>query len=260
MTGYDFDGRKYLKASKPQKEWGTKLIESIDFRDDDVVLDLGCGDGFLTRMIKERIGQGRVIGIDASDGMIAKAREYETPGLEFKLQDIDDLDYRETFSVIISNAALHWVKDHDKLLKNCYAALKEGGILRFNFAGDGNCSHFITVVREAMRQDEFCHYFRNFEWPWYMPGTKEYERIGSAALYSEFRVWDENADRYFRDEDEMIRWIDQPSLVPFLQYIPDADVREDFRAEMIGRMIERTEGEDGRCFETFRRINVFARK
>lgn len=260
MTGYDFDGRKYLKASKPQKEWGRKLIESIDLKDDDVVLDLGCGDGLLARMIKERVRQGRVVGIDASDSMIAKARDYEVPGLEFKLQDIDDLDYRDMFSVIISNAALHWVKDHDALLKNCYAALKESGVLRFNFAGEGNCSHLITVVRETMRQDAFRPYFRNFEWPWYMPETKEYEHIGAAALYSEFRVWDENADRYFRDKDEMIRWIDQPSLVPFLQYIDDPDVRKDFRAKVIEEMIEETEGEDGRCFETFRRINVFARK
>jgi len=257
---YEFDGGKYLKASKPQKEWGAKLIESIDLGSDECVLDLGCGDGLLTRMIKERLGQGRVVGIDASEGMIARARDYETAGLEFRLLDIDRLDYVDEFTLIVSNAALHWVKNHDALLKHCHAALKTGGRLRFNFAGAGNCSNLIAVVTETMRQDEFRPYFRNFAWPWYMPAAEDYARIGAAALYSEFRVWSENADRYFPDADEMIRWIDQPSLVPFLQQIDDADAREEFRARVINLMIERTGGEDGRCFETFRRIDVFARK
>jgi trans-aconitate 2-methyltransferase len=75
----------------------------------------------------------------------------------------------------------------------------------------------------------------------------------------EGRVWGENADRYFADAEEMIKWIDQPSLVPFLAHVPDgAKVR--FREYVIGRMIEGTRQDDGRCFETFRRINVSAHK
>jgi trans-aconitate methyltransferase len=57
----------------------------------------------------------------------------------------------------------------------------------------------------------------------------------------------------------MIRWIDQPSLVPFMPRIEDAD-RAGFRAEVIEGMLRVTRQSDGRRFETFRRINVFARK
>ena len=87
MAKYEFDGEKYSKASKHQKEWGSKLIDEIDFKIDSVVLDLGCGDGLLCRMVKDIVKAGYVLGIDASDGMISKAKEYQSENLEFqKLQ------------------------------------------------------------------------------------------------------------------------------------------------------------------------------
>lgn len=59
--------------------------------------------------------------------------------------------------------------------------------------------------------------------------------------------------------DAMINWIDQPSLVPFLSHLRE-DQRQAFRDRVVDQMLQETRQEDGRCFETFRRINVFARK
>jgi trans-aconitate methyltransferase len=72
-------------------------------------------------------------------------------------------------------------------------------------------------------------------------------------------VWGENADRFFPDAEAMINWVDQPSLVPFLAHVTD-EVKSPFREFVVRRMIEETRRDDGRYFETFRRINVFARK
>jgi trans-aconitate methyltransferase len=57
----------------------------------------------------------------------------------------------------------------------------------------------------------------------------------------------------------MVGWIDQPSLVPFRQHLA-GPTGERFREQVIARMTARAREADGRCFETFRRINVFARK
>ena len=260
MTKYEFDGEKYSKASKHQKEWGCKLIEETAFKENDIVLDLGCGDGLLTRIIKDIVKDGYVLGIDSSTGMISKAKEYQTKNLEFKQLDINDIDFEDKFTIIISNATLHWVKDHKKLLRNCHKALKKEGILRFNFAGEGNCSNLIDVVKTKIDQNDYANLFRNFQWPWYMPDIKEYEKLIDSGLFSEFKIWGENADRYFPDEKEMIKWIEQPSLVPFLKYITDENLREKFTNEVISEMIKETKLDDGRCFETFRRINVYAKK
>jgi trans-aconitate 2-methyltransferase len=260
MAKYEFDGEKYSKASRHQKDWGRKLIGEIDFKDDDIVLDLGCGDGLITRMIKDIVKDGYVLGIDASEGMISKAKESQIEGLEFKQLDINDIDFEDMFTVIVSNATLHWVKDHKKLLRNCHKALKKGGILRFNLAGKGNCPNFIDVVKKKMREEKFNRYFKSFEWPWYMPDLKDYQKLIDTGLFSEFKIWQEKADRYFRDEEEMIKWIEQPSLVPFLKNIEERKLKGKFTNEVEEEMIKRTKLDDGRCFEPFRRINIYAKK
>lgn len=260
MTKYEFDGEKYSKASKHQKEWGRKLIDEIDFKEDDVVLDLGCGDGLLTKRIKDIVKDGYVLGIDASVGMISKAKENQTENLEFKLLNINDIDYKDMFTIIISNATLHWVKDHNRLLRNCHKALKKDGILKANFAGAGNCPNFIDVVKRQIQKEKYSRYFKNFEWPWYMPDKKDYEKTIELGLFSEFKIWEEKKDRYFRDDNEIIKWIEQPSLVPFLTYINDQKTKEIFTNEVKKEMIKRTKLPDGRCFEPFRRINVYAKK
>ena len=102
-------------------------------------------------------------------------------------------------------------------------------------------------------------YFHDFDWPWSMPTIQEYETLLRQSDFSDFKVWQENADRFFPDADAMIRWIDQPSLVPFLECIAESG-QQRFRAFVVEQMVAVTRQADGRCFETFRRINVWARK
>ncbi len=256
---HEFDGKKYEKASAHQKEWGAKLISELSFKGNERVLDLGCGDGVNTALIAELLPDGEVVGIDASKGMIEAAKPKGKANLCFMLMDIDEIKFKEAFDAIFSNASLHWVKDHQRLLGNVYTALRPGGLLRFNFAADGNCSHFFKVVRKAMGLDEFNRYFEDFSWPWYMPSVEEYKPLVDNTELQDVKVWDENADRYFPDTEAMIGWIDQPSLVPFLACVTEKD-KSAFRKYVIEEMIQETEQDDARCFETFRRINIFARK
>lgn len=256
---HEFDGEKYEKASAHQKEWGMRLIAELDLQGTERILNLGCGDGTLSAQMAGLVPHGEVVGIDASRGMIQAARSKERKNLRFLLMDINELNYAERFDVVFSNAALHWIKDHKRLLRNVRHALCKGGRLRFNFAGEGNCSHFFSVIREAMLRQEFAVHFAGFDWPWYMPSVQEYAALVDASGMEQGRVWGENADRYFPDTTEMIKWIDQPSLVPLLPYVPERD-KAAFREYVVRRMIEETRQDDGRCFETFRRINVFAHK
>ena len=256
---HDFDGKKYEKASAHQKAWGAKLIAELDLKGAERILDLGCGDGALTAQLAEIVPAGEVVGIDSSQGMLDVALQQQRDNLRFVLMDINDLSFHDQFDVVFSNATLHWVRDHQRLYRNVKRALCPGGVLRFNFAGEGNCSHFFAVIREAMLLDGVSSCFDGFQWPWYLPVVSEYEALAQRSGLRDLRVWGENADRFFPDAEAMIQWIDQPSLVPFLPCVGRGD-RSRFRDYVVRRMIETTRQPDGRCFETFRRINVFAWK
>ena len=89
------------------------------------ILDLGCGDGSLTEQLAQLVPNGSVLGIDASNGMITTAQKRVKQNLVFMKMDINMIDFQNKFDVIFSNATLHWIKDHKRLLKNAFIALKD---------------------------------------------------------------------------------------------------------------------------------------
>ncbi len=256
---YEFDGKKYEKASIFQQEWGNKLISELNLKGNEDILDLGCGNGLLTANLASLVPNGNVIGIDASEGMIEVAKEKERNNLKFKLMDLNEFSLDCQFDFIFSNAALHWVINHNRLWMNILKILKPNGFVRFNFAANGNCSHFFKIIKEVIEFKEYINYFPEFQWPWYTPSLDEYENILKDFTFSELNVWEENTDRFFPDKEAVIRWVDQPNIVPFLEYIPE-DKKKIFREIVIEQMTKEALQENGQYFEKFRRINVFAKK
>lgn len=259
MKTYEFDGEKYKAASSHQKEWGKSLISNISLQGDEIILDLGCGDGHLTEQLSLLVPGGKVFGIDASVGMITTAQKICRDNLVFLHMDMNDLHYSGEFHIIFSNAALHWVKDHRRLLRNSYTALKTGGILLWDFGGSGNCFDFLAVMQKKIAEDNYRDFFRDFEMPWFMPSKAHYEKLISGICFSDYSVTEVNRDRYFATSDEIIKWIDQPCIVPFMEYIPDP-LKSTFRREVIEEMLARTRQPDGTYFGAFRRLQVYARK
>lgn len=179
----------------------------------------------------------------------------EEEKLELKTMEMRKKGWQE-FDLIFSSSALHWVKDHANLYRHALQALKCGGILYFSFAGAGTCETFITVIKTAMT--DYPQYFKDFEWPWYMPDIQEYERLVRQQIINEVHVWGTNADRTM-SETELIQWIDQPVIVPFLMPLPSVK-RVSFRDQVVETMLLRTRQNEDSHFETFRRINVCGRK
>lgn len=256
---FEFDGEKYERHSTHQKEWGARLIEELGLKGEEDILDLGCGDGALTARLAELAPRGTVVGIDASTGMVAAAQKHLRPNLRFELSDIEDLDYEGAFDLVFSNAALHWVKGHQRLLANVWRALRPGGVVRFNFAAEGNCAQFFSVVQKVMALPEYAEFFAQFEWPWYMPATADYRRLVEEAGFAETSVWGENADRYFPNAAALAGWIDQPSIVPFLQVLSE-EARTGFRDVVVADAAKLCRQPNGTYFVAFRRVNVLARK
>lgn len=113
--------------------------------------------------------------------------------------------------------------------------------------------------RELIALPRYAPYFGGFVWPWFMVSREAYTRLMEEAGFARHSVEVELADRHFADTEEMIRWMDQPCLVPFVQRLPP-EVADAFREDAIEKMTARAIQADGTCFETFRRLVVTAVK
>lgn len=118
------------------------VLEWLDAKSGETILDIGCGDGQLTRRI---VATGAAVcGIDSSPEMVAATRAL---GIQAEVAHVEALPHaNETFDAVFSNAALHWVHDQDAMMAEVRRVLKPGGRFVAEMGGHGN----IAAIRVAL--------------------------------------------------------------------------------------------------------------
>lgn len=124
---------------------GGPLVDLLDPRPGERVLDLGCGDGVLTARIAGR--GARVVGVDSSPDLLAVARQR---GLEVIERDAGRLGFGNAFDAVFSNAALHWMDDQDAVLRGVMRALRGNGRFVAEMGGHGNVAAIVTALVAAL--------------------------------------------------------------------------------------------------------------
>jgi len=121
-----WDPAQYLKFAGPRLRPAIDLLGHIDVASPNLVYDLGCGAGNVTRFLADRWPAARVIGIDGSAEMLAKARA-DLPQVEWLQADLASWRPAQPADVIYSNAALHWIEDHAPVFVALFQSLAPGG-------------------------------------------------------------------------------------------------------------------------------------
>jgi trans-aconitate 2-methyltransferase len=121
---------EYLRFSAERARPFADLMAQVTMEEVESVVDLGCGPGHLTRGLADRWPKAHVLGVDRSTEMLAKAMPLTIPGrLEFVQAEIADWSTDKPVDLIVSNAALHWVDDHETLLPRLVGMLSNRGTL-----------------------------------------------------------------------------------------------------------------------------------
>lgn len=164
--------------------FGNHLIELLDPKKGERILDLGCGTGDLAKKLYDD-GMD-VSGVDKSENMVSQAKN-KYPNIHFSVQDATDLHYVNEFDAVFSNATLHWVKPPKQALQCIYRSLKQGGRFVAEFGGKGNVQ-FITdgIIDQLQRYG----YEKNIDlFPWYFPSVGEYstlmEEVGFRVTFAQ---------------------------------------------------------------------------
>ena len=234
-------------------EYGQELVQFLDPKEDEFILDLGCGSGQLTNEISK--SGARVIGMDSSNEMVSEAKN-NYPNLQFFAKDAANFEFEKPFDAIFSNAVLHWVKNSGGAVLSMYKNLKPGGRIIVEFGGNDNVKTIIESVKHSLMQRG---YIKNSTIEnWYFPTISEYTALleNNGFEVNFVHLYDRPTE--LTDSKNGIKdWIKMFGSA----YFVDIPVEEkNIILEEIQNDLREKCFIDGKWYADYRRIRVMARK
>lgn len=205
----DWSGEDYLRVNTLQRAMIDEAAARLAVSAGDRVLDIGCGDGYLTAALAARAPGGCAVGIDLSRRMIATARDGRhatASGPWFLVANALALPFRECFDVVASFNALHWVPDQHRALSQIASVLRPGGRAVIQMVCAGDRPSVEQVAMEICSDPRWARWFTDFRAPFVHVDPAGYGELAAAAgltltaLNITDREWD------FGDRDRFARW------------------------------------------------------
>jgi trans-aconitate 2-methyltransferase len=250
----------YAQHASAQRGWANELIEKLALQGYEALLDIGCGNGAITDELARRLPQGSVTGIDASESMVALARNtYARPNLRFEVMDATDIHLDQKFDVAFSNATLHWVKDQPAVLRGLHKHLNPRARILFQMGGYGNASLILEVIDKIIASAEWQAYFTDFQFPYSFYATEPYRHWLPEAGYEAVRIEIIAKDMVHQGAEGLQSWL-RTTWFPYTDRLPEP-LREKFLTEIVCRYLERKPLDaEGQTHVDMVRLEVEARK
>jgi trans-aconitate 2-methyltransferase len=218
----EWDAETYDAVSDPQLSWGMEVLERLELRGDELALDAGCGSGRVTAELAQRLPEGRLIAVDGSETMIAKARERLGDRVSYVVADLSELELAEPVDLVFSTATFHWILDHNRLFERLRAVLRPGGRLVAQCGGEGNVAEHARVIATVAARPEFAQHLETMTGMWNFAGAEETEARLAQAGFSDARCW---LEPKLVQPAEPLAFTSTVTLGPLLAQLPEEQRR-----------------------------------
>ncbi|MCB0996062.1 MAG: methyltransferase domain-containing protein [Acidimicrobiales bacterium] len=260
MSAGRWDPEIYLRHASERLRPAIELLARVPLEDPEVVVDLGCGTGTSTSLLRERWPGAEVTGVDNSEAMIASARA-EVPGVGWVLADIRDWSASVPVDVIYANASLHWVDRHDVALPRLLEQLADGGVLAVQMPlNHGEPSHLLITetAADARWQDLLAPLLR----PSPVADPAWYHEL-LRPMVTSLDLWETVYHQELTGDRPVLDWVRGTALRPLLTALADEapELVEEFEHELGARLASAYPPDAaGRTRFAFRRVFFVARR
>ena len=239
----DWSGRDYADVSSLQRALATEAVTALQFGAGDRVLDVGCGDGYLTRAVAGMVPAGCAVGVDASPRMIETAHgggEATYSGPWFVVADARRLPFAEFFDAVLSLNALHWVPEQRQALGEIATVLRPGGRALIQVMCAGPRTSIEAAAMTVCQNPRWARWFDGFSAPYVHVDPAAYGELAASAglTLDDLTVMDREWD--FGSRAEFIRWCAVGSTA-WTDRLPEQD-----RAEFVADKVQAYEPIAGR--------------
>lgn len=244
----EWNSKQYLKFKNQRTQPAIDLANRIKDYNPTNVMDIGCGPGNSTHIMKLTFPNADLVGIDNSPNMIEKAQDSYSD-ITFKLCDIHSIE--GSYDVLFSNACLQWVPEHKKLFPELMSKLNVGGVLAVQFPMNGE-EPLLKIIEEVAENPKWK--FQNITLD--NQGTltpNEYFDILSECS-SEFQIWETKYFHNLPDHKSLVEWVKATRMRPYLAHL-NKEKGMEFEQEIVDRVAEAypsmKNGEVILCFRRF---------
>lgn len=218
-------------------------------------IDLGCGTGELTKILHERAGASKTLGLDSSESMLSKTAEHTGNGLTFEQGDIGSL--RGSFDLVFSNAALQWLNGHETLIPEIASHVKPGG--QFAFQVPANADHPSHLVAHAVAKEEpFATALGGYSRDWPVLAPERYAEILDGLGFGELTVRLQVYGHHLDSSEGVIEWVKGTLLTDYERRM-GPEMYQRYLARYRERLLSEI-GEKSPYFYAFKRILVRGRR
>ncbi len=249
----------YLRYETYRSRPALDLMNQISLEVDGNIVDLGCGPGNVTVHLKNKWPKRAVTGIDKSDAMLAKAREtYSDRDITWQQGDIGSWTSEDPKALVFSNAALHWVTGHERVLPQIMNAVRPGGYFAFQIPVTEQAAYQICI-REMVLSDRWSHKLANV-WMYKNPLAPDPTYDLLAPLSTSVDIWVTDYHHALEGENPVVDWIMGTGLTPYFAVLNEAE-RAEFLADYKERVLAvYPKRADGKTIFLMKRIFVLAQK
>jgi trans-aconitate 2-methyltransferase len=231
------------------------LMELVRSRDGMRAVDLGCGTGDLTFLLHKHLHASETLGLDNSEAMLAKAGTLAGDGLRFDKQSIDDFEADHCYDLVFSNAALHWISNHEELLARLTGALAEGGQLTLQVPANHDFPTH-TIAAELAAESPFCEALNNYTHPTSVLKPEEYAVLLNRLGYREQQVRLQVYGHKLGSREDVVEWVKGSLLTAYEQRLTP-ELYEEFLKRFRERLMNSLE-DTHPYFLTYKRILLWA--
>lgn len=234
---HQWDPGQYEKFERERHQPFFDLMHLIQPLHHPKIVDLGCGDGRLTKILHEKLNASYTLGIDSSKEMLAKAHFFQIANLNFEERSIQTLNFDHTFDLVISNAAFQWVPDHPTSMQRLEGLLSPGGQLAIQMPANQD---FLTHVIAAELASE--EPFRQAVYPFYplhhLLSMEDYAQLFEKMGFENQVIRLQLYTHFLESTASVVEWM-RGSLLTYYKSYLSPDLYEKFLKEYQKRLIER---------------------